>query len=119
MGRGKTITVEQRASQFKADQFYVSDNKILMCGICNTRLEWDKKDSLSKHVLGAGHLRRKEEKKKHGLKRQLSITEVCDKQKKAKTEKLVFIDDTLKMCLKANIPINKLDHPAVREYLKK
>nr|CAD7438991.1 unnamed protein product [Timema bartmani] len=119
MGRGKTITVEQCAGQFKADQFYVSDSKILMCGICNIRLASDKKDSLNKHVVSAGHLRGKEEQKTHGLKRQLSITEVCDKQKKAKTEKLVFIDDTVKMCLKANIPINKLDHPAVREYLKK
>nr|CAD7452593.1 unnamed protein product [Timema tahoe] len=119
MGHGKPITVEQRAGQFKADQFYVNDSKILMCGICNIRLESDKKDSLNKHVVSEGHLRRKEEQKTHGLKRQLSITEVCDKQKKAKTEKLVFIDDTVKMCLKANIPINKLDYPAVREYLKK
>nr|CAD7395800.1 unnamed protein product [Timema poppensis] len=77
MGRGKTIDVEQRSGQFKADQFY-----------------------------------RKQEQKTRGLKRQLSITEVCDKQKKAKTEKLVFIEDTVKMCFKADIPINKLDHPA-------
>nr|CAD7201320.1 unnamed protein product [Timema douglasi] len=118
MGRSKTITVEHHAGQFKAEQFYVSYSKILMCGICNIRLESDKKDSLNKHVVSAGHLRRKEEQKTHGLKRQLSITEVCDKQKKAKTEKLVFIDDTVKMCLKAKIPINKLGHPAVREYLK-
>nr|CAD7197967.1 unnamed protein product [Timema douglasi] len=118
MGRGKPNTVEQRAGQFKADQFYASDSKILMCGICNIRLESDKKDSLNKHVVSAGHLRRKEKQKTHGLKRQLSITEVYDKQNKAKTEKFVF-DDTLKMCLKANIPINKLDHPAMREYLKK
>nr|CAD7579403.1 unnamed protein product [Timema californicum] len=117
MGRGKTITVEQRAGQFKADQFYVSDSKILMCRICYIRLESNKKDGLNKHV-SAGHLWRKEEQKTHGLKRQLLITEVCDKQKKARTEKLVFIDDTVKMCLKANIPINKLDHPTVREYLK-
>nr|CAD7593403.1 unnamed protein product [Timema genevievae] len=91
MGRSKTITVEQRAGQFKADQFYVSDSKILIYGICNIRLESDKKDSLNKHVVSTGHLRRKEEQKTHGIKRQLSITEVCDKQKKAKTEKLVFI----------------------------
>nr|CAD7401385.1 unnamed protein product [Timema cristinae] len=116
MGHSKTITVEQHFGQFKSDQFYVSDSKILKCGICNIRLESDKKDGLNKHVVSAGHLRRKEE---HNLKRQLSITEVCDKQKKTKTEKLVFIDDTVKMCLKANIPINMLDHPAVREYLKK
>ncbi|CAG2059518.1 unnamed protein product [Timema podura] len=82
-------------------------------------LESDKKDSLNKHVVSSGHLHRKEEQKTHGLKRQLSITEVCDKQKKAKTEKLVLIDYTVKMCFKANFPINKLDHPAVREYLKK
>nr|CAD7393081.1 unnamed protein product [Timema cristinae] len=119
MGRGKTITVQQHAGQFKADQFYVSDSKILRCVICNIRLESDKKDSLNKHVVSAGHLQRKEEQKTQSLKRQLSITKVCDKQKKAKTKKLVFIHDTVKMCLKANIPINKLDHPAVREYLKK
>jgi hypothetical protein len=123
MGRPKSVSIQERASLFKEDKFYVSDSTILMCGICNSRLEWEKLDTLKKHVKTSGHVTKKESHRLAeitgaGTKRQITITDMDRKTKKAKTEKDNFISDTVKMCLKANIPLEKLDHPAVREYLK-
>lgn len=119
MGRNKTINIQERAESYKDDQFYVSDTGILMCGICNMRLEWRKTDTLNKHISTQGHTEKKEKAKNIAIKRQATIQGCIENQKKAKTEKKCFIQDTVKMCLDANIPLNKFDHPAVRVYLQK
>lgn len=95
-----------------------------MCGICDIRLEWDKKDNLEKHIKTDSHLKNKEKVKKaqergEALKRQATMQGMFDRQKKAKIEKAEFIQDTVKMCMKSNIPLEKMDHPAVRAYLQK
>ncbi|KAK9675271.1 hypothetical protein QE152_g40488 [Popillia japonica] len=54
-----------------------------------------------------------------GPKRQSTIFGAFEKQKRVKQENNTFVADTVNMCLKANIPLHKLDHPAVREYLVK
>lgn len=123
MGRTKSVSIQERASSFQEDKFYVSDSTILMCGICNSRLEWEKLDTLKKHVKTSGHVKKKDSQRSTeeagvGTKRQITLTDMERKTKKAKIEKDNFITDTVKMCLKANIPLEKLDHPAVREYLK-
>lgn len=117
MGRPK-IDIHQRAHEYKSEGFYVSDTNILMCKYCNTRIEWQKKDTLDKHVSSANHLKVKNQVPgPSGVKRQSTIQGSFDRLKRAKEEKNTFVEDTVRMCLKANIPINKLDHPAVRDYL--
>lgn len=118
------ITILERAKAYKDDDFYVSDNNILMCGICCVRLDWEKKDVLDKHIKTSGHTKKKEHKKLatekgESSKRQITMSVSIENQKKAKVEKTVFIEDTVKMCLRANIPLEKMDHPAVRGYLEK
>lgn len=121
MGRTKTINIHDRAAAYKEDKFYVSDSNILMCGICNMRLEWVKTDTLNKHIQTQGHREKKEKLKNNPTpqKRQATIVTCIDNQKKAKTEKITFIHDTVQMCMEVNIPLHKMDHPAMRNYLKK
>lgn len=124
MGRN-SISIQQRVSEYKNEQFYQSDRDIIMCKLCNRRVEWKKKDTLEKHVKSDSHQAAKKiflsqtDEEKNAVKRQTSVPSVFETQKKAKTEKNIFIQDTVQMCLQSNIPIHKLDHPAVREYFTK
>lgn len=119
MGRPKTV-LSDRVNQFATDGLYLSDTNVVMCKYCNTRLEGDKKDTLQKHVKSANHMNKKNPiASTSGTKRQMSITSGFERQKRAKQENDTFVEDTVNMCLKANIPLHKLDHPAVREYIAK
>ncbi|XP_072388468.1 CGG triplet repeat-binding protein 1-like [Diabrotica undecimpunctata] len=91
-----------------------------MCKYCNTRLEGDKKDTLQKHVKSTNHIdKKKSTASTSGTKRQRSIASGFERQKRAKEENDTFVEDTVSMCLKANIPLHKFYHPAVREYIAK
>lgn len=100
---------------------YLSDTNIVMCKYCNMRLEGEKLDTLKKHKTSVTHLRKKSDPQPGSsrIKRQSTIVGAFEVQKRAKTEKEEFVLDTVKMCLKANIPLNKIDHPAVRSYMEK
>jgi hypothetical protein len=52
-------------------------------------------------------------------KRQSTISKMFEKQKRVEDECKTFVEDTVNMCLRANIPLLKMDHLAVREYFDK
>lgn len=116
MGRPKK-ELSDRVKEFEKEGLYLSDANIVMCKYCNVRLEGQKKDTLAKHTSSSIHAKKKSS--SSGAKRQSTITGNFETQKRAKLEKQAFIEDTVKMCLKANIPLHKLDHPAVRDYFAK
>lgn len=120
MGRHKK-ELSERVKDFQQDGLYLSDTNIVMCKHCNVRLDGDKTDTLKKHTMSSNHLKKKTEPQPgpSGSKRQSTIIGGFEVQKRVKMEKETFVEDTVKMCLKANIPMHKLDHPAVRSYLKK
>lgn len=100
-------TIHDRASSFQGDKFYVNDQTILMCGLCDCRLEWTKLDTLNKHVKTAGHVKKKEALENDPTKapkRQASLPALQENIKKARLDKKCFIENTVKMCLKSNIP---------------
>ena len=49
MGRILTITVHSRAKEFASEGLYVSENNTLMCKFCNVQVNWEKRDTVSKH----------------------------------------------------------------------
>ncbi|CAH1106689.1 unnamed protein product [Psylliodes chrysocephalus] len=77
-----------------------------MCKYRNVRLNADKTDTLKKHL----KKKTKPQPGPSGTKRQSTIVGGFEVQKRVKMEKETFVEDTVKMCLKANIPMHKLDH---------
>lgn len=128
------VTVFDREREFSHEGFYVFDkvNKILMCRYCNTRIEWARRDTCVKHIQGsAGHKKNKvlamEANKQvtctgastSGVKRQISLTDFVSRHKNAKVDKQEFVLSTTRAFMEANIPLEKVDHPKLREWLNK
>nr|CAD7432274.1 unnamed protein product [Timema monikensis] len=82
-------------------------------------IEWKRRDACEKHIKSKGHIKQVQASLTTGVKRQLSIEGAIQAQKKAKDDRVEFIMDTTEMFLKANIPIEKLDNPAVRSWMGK
>jgi hypothetical protein len=111
--------LKERVLEFSRDGLYIADLNIIMCQFCNVRLDSDKKDALKKHIKSESHLKKFSNFCALALKRKSTIFEVFEKQKRVKEENNTFIEDTVNMCLKANIPLQKMDHPAVRTFFDK
>ncbi|XP_046387497.1 CGG triplet repeat-binding protein 1-like [Ischnura elegans] len=117
----KVVTVFQRVREYEKVGFYVFDkaNKIMMCKLCNVIVDW--KDTCEKHVNArASHeANKKRVMSEGGSKRQTLISETLDASKRARQEKEQFTKDTVRAFVKANIPLFKVDHPAVSEWMEK
>lgn len=113
-----SVSVSSRANEFSNEGFYVNDKKILMCRYCDKRLEYERKDTLIKHIASDTHKRGKN-KITASLKRQLSVGESFMQGKKAKDDKEQFVVDTTEAFLSAGISVERLDHPKMREWLAK
>lgn len=108
MGKQKA-TLKGRALEFKNDGM-VERGQVMFCSFCNCRVEWERLDTVKKHVAGAKHLSNQEKIAKSG-KRQQSFDECLETSKKRKDEKHTFILDTVEAMVASNIPLNKVDHP--------
>jgi len=99
-------------SEFGAD-FFSTDNKVLVCKVCETKISSEKRFSISqhitldKHVRGVQRFQRKEENKKI----QLLVPSL------SKTSEYNL--DLCKAMLAANIPLNKLSNPQFKSFLEK
>lgn len=116
------MTVTSRADEFKDEGMYVFDRskKIMMCRFCDCRVSWERKSVVQLHCSSANHLKEKEKAKAaQSSKRQASLSGSFEQAKKIKIDKEVFIKSTVHAFVKANIPLHKLDHPEMRDWLKK
>lgn len=114
----KIVTIFERQAEFDSDGFYIFDakKKILMCKFCNIRIDWERRDTCLKHV--AGSEKHKINKAKlTASKRQLSIQDSLTKAKQIKLDKSNFIVNTTKAFMSANIPLEKLNHQAIRDWM--
>lgn len=110
-------TVFARAAEFSNEGFYVSGSKILMCKYCDCRLEFERKDTLNKHIQSVKHKNIKQ--RQQPAKRQLSIDEAGPMLKRAKLHKEEFVLETVEAFIAAGIPVEKLDNCKLREWLEK
>ncbi|PSN50213.1 hypothetical protein C0J52_07788 [Blattella germanica] len=119
------VEMDRRAQNYKNEQFYISDSNILMCKLCNKWLCWEKRDVLEKHIKSNQHVHVKEDfaskttEEQRGVKFKLQFQSLKRKQRMCMKKKKSFYQRHGENVLKANIPLNKLDEPAMREYLKK
>ncbi|KAJ8875525.1 hypothetical protein PR048_023420 [Dryococelus australis] len=83
------VSIHYRANALKHEKNACA---ILMCGDCNTRLNWEKKDVLEKHY-----------KSRETLKCQATVKGIIENKKCAKIKKSVFVEDIVKIVMQKNI----------------
>lgn len=120
MAENRKNTIYNRVRDYEQEGMYIFDakKKIMMCKHCNVRVCWEKKSTVDNHCSSEGHKTSKQTSEVIKSKRQSSITESVDHAKRLKTDKEDFIMSTLKTFLKANVPLHKLDHPALKKWLE-
>lgn len=119
----KIVTAHDRCVEFENEGFRIFDSKkgIIMCTHCNVRIDWARKDMCVKHCNGQSHRvdRRSNASvpgTSGGIKRQISIEDSIAISKITKTDKKKLIQDTCRMLLEMNIPMEKDDHPSFRRW---
>jgi len=120
-GRHK-VSIYDRVEEFKHEGLYIFDaqKKEIMCRHCNSRIAWEKKSTVENHCKSQKHVKKRENANENERKkRQASLPDTLSSAKKAKDDKQELIFDTVQMFLKANIPLNKIDHPEIRKWLNK
>ncbi|XP_034232068.1 uncharacterized protein LOC117640011 [Thrips palmi] len=121
MKKAVTMTVSKRAYDYSKEGMYVFDKKkaIMYCRHCGVRVDWEKKSTVENHCSSNKHKNNVKEAKEKDKKRQGSISDSFEKSKKLKDDREEFIKSTVHAFTKANIPLHKLGHPAIRKFFKK
>jgi hypothetical protein len=99
-------------SEFGSDIFS-TDNKVLICKVCETKVSSEKRFSISQHIASDKHVRgvQRFNRKEGNKKIQLLVPSISKKSE--------YNLDLCKAMLAANIPLNKLSNPQFRSFLKK
>lgn len=119
------VTCDDRAAEFRSEGFIVaSSSGNLFCKHCNFCLDYKRKDSLQKHCKSQIHIARKSG--NITAVRLATLEETLDSVWKVEDQTLVkdlpkeeFILDTVEAFIDANIPVEKLDHSAMRAWMSK
>ena len=115
---GDQNLMKKRLNQF-AEHFIIKDNNFI-CKFCNIIIEYKAKQHILKHISTKKHSTNMNKAKNNGT--ILTSTALHTTPKRYSTpisEQVNFNEDLLKMCLEANIPVNKINHPSVRSFLSK
>uniref|UniRef100_A0A8D0GA52 CGG triplet repeat binding protein 1 n=1 Tax=Sphenodon punctatus TaxID=8508 RepID=A0A8D0GA52_SPHPU len=119
--RSKTalyVTPQDRVTEFGSELY--EDGGKLYCTFCNVVLNHVRKSAINDHLKSKTHTKRKVEFEEQSVrKKQRTLTSSLQCNSAAQTEKASVIQDFVKMCLEASIPLEKADHPAVRAFLSR
>ncbi|XP_063232447.1 uncharacterized protein LOC134536601 [Bacillus rossius redtenbacheri] len=101
--------------------FFDKVNKTLMCKFCNVKIEWARKDTCVKHCRdGTVHRQKKAAAESQACtsKRQISVGDSFQVAKKTKVDKEIFASSLTKAFMEANIPLEKLGDPAIKNFVE-
>ena len=114
------ISPKDRVNEFGKDRFHC-DGAILFCSTCNKAVDHIRRQSIVDHLSCAKH--KDSLKRKADIcigqtaKKQRTVHELFEQQSSNKKQASTLVRDFVSMCVEANIPIEKADHPSVREFL--
>jgi hypothetical protein len=120
-GHKANKSAKERAVQFKSDGFYEDGGK-LFCRSCNCVVDHCRKSTIVDHQQSAKHIKRKADNDASSLqtkdaKQQRTITSMFKSNTATQQERIEVCHDWVNMCVSANIPLSRTDHPAVRNFL--
>ena len=116
----KHVTAADRVKEFGKENFHC-DSGILFCTSCNKSIDHTRRQTIVDHSSSAKH--KAAEKKRLNscsdvpAKKQCTVSGLFKQQSIAKEHRSSVIHDFTSMLVQANIPLEKADHPAVRQFL--
>ena len=114
------VTAAQRALEFGKANFYADGGK-LFCRSCNIVVDHFRKNTVDKHVNSKKHVEKALKKPTVDENRNLRIQTlktVVNARTDAEYARKELAIDLSEALLAANIPLEKLDHPAIRRFLE-
>ncbi|XP_025049927.1 uncharacterized protein LOC102377462 isoform X1 [Alligator sinensis] len=126
MPKSAKVTPKDRVAQFGKDKFH-ADGTVLFCTACRKAVDHVRKQSIVEHMESTKHKqnekRRRQDAETAGpsksAKKQCAGTAAVERSTVAKDHRHTLILDFVRMCLKANFPLHKMDLPVVRDFLSK
>ncbi|XP_019372800.1 PREDICTED: uncharacterized protein LOC109297480 isoform X1 [Gavialis gangeticus] len=125
MPKTAKVTPKDRVAQFGKDKFH-TDGTVLFCTACNKAVDHVRKQTIVEHMESAKHKhnekRRREDAETAGpstVKKQCTDTAAFPHSSVAKDHRDTVTLDFVRMCLQADLPLQKMDLPVVRDFLNK
>uniref|UniRef100_H2ZYR9 CGG triplet repeat-binding protein 1 n=1 Tax=Latimeria chalumnae TaxID=7897 RepID=H2ZYR9_LATCH len=120
--RAVYVSAKNRARSMP--QVLHEDDGILFCSICNISIDHTCKSTIDNHLKSKSHLKRKheidsEQSSVKVLKQTTAAKKSLVSGSAAKQSRVEVITDWIKACTAADIPLEKSDNPALREFFHK
>lgn len=116
------MQASSRVREFGSANFHASDG-LLFCTPCNKAISHVRRSTITDHLKSARHLQlskpRDRDHDSSPAKRQRTIPSSFERELKATEQRENLCQDFVKALVASNIPIEKADHPAFREFLAK
>jgi hypothetical protein len=114
------ISCIDRAKQYPPGTLHADGDK-LFCTACNVTLDHTRKGTIDRHLETPLHSKKRmaaEKLQDSTLKRQCTIVSAFNRQTEARDSRNVGLFELVEAFTLSNIPLNKLDHPKLHEYLQ-
>lgn len=118
MNTAKHISCADRVQQYPKGALHTDGGK-LFCSACNTTLDHTRKGTIEKHMQSKSHRKKVVADDERSSKKQTTVAGVFKKATDSRDAKNEAQFELVEAFAAANIPLNKLDHPKLRDYLTK
>ncbi|XP_014383030.1 uncharacterized protein LOC102368925 isoform X1 [Alligator sinensis] len=125
MPKSARVTPKERVAQFGKDKFH-TDGTVLFCTACSKPIDHVRKQTIVEHMESAKHKRNEKRQREDAemgsstaVKKQCTGTAALECPTIAKAHHDTLVLDFVRMCLKADFPLHKMDLPVVRDFLSK
>lgn len=121
MKKSINISCSERAKQYPKGTLHADDGR-LFCTTCNITLDHTRKGTIDRHLETPSHVNKRkrfDEEAETAKKRQATISGAFKRATEARDSRNVAHFELVEAFTVANIPLYKLDHPKLHEYLQK
>jgi hypothetical protein len=120
MKKAVNVSCTDRAKQYPKGTLH-ADGGCLFCTSCNITLDHTRKGTIDRHLLTPLHTQKRksvDETNEARTKKQATITGAFKTASEARDARNLAQFELVEAFTAANIPLNKMDHPKLREYLQ-
>lgn len=121
MKKAVNLSCADRVKQYPKGSLHADDGQ-LFCTSCNVTLDHTRKGSIDRHFQTPGHAEKRrlqDESEQRSVKKQATISGSFKRVTEARDARNVAHFELVEALTAANIPLYKLDHPRLRDYLQK
>ncbi|XP_052562030.1 uncharacterized protein LOC120427632 isoform X1 [Culex pipiens pallens] len=115
------ITCVERAKQYPKGTLHADEGQ-LFCTSCNVTLDHTRKATIDKHLKSQIHIGKVQKQPKdvtHSVQKQTTVVSAFHKATASRDARNVSQFELVEAFASANIPLYKLDHPKLRDYLSR